>query len=330
MKGSSHIGVDIGGTHLRAALVDEEGGIDRHPVVKTAEQNDKRPEALLEKLVAACRALIRTAERAGRRVDAVGLSVAGKIDRTAGSVLFSPNIPWLNGYPLAGKLQETLDVSVAMDNDANAFAVGEAWKGAARGIPNWVGVTLGTGVGGALFLGGRLWTGDNLGFEGEIGHMIVDPAGPPCVCGLRGCLEAHASGSALCRGAREAIEAGRLTGGALFDLARSGGLTAEAVFHSAQSGDAAALALFERMGWALGLALASLFTVLGIRHAVIGGGVSAAWDRFIGPLHASLKKHSSMLDPETAEILHAKLGDDAALLGAARLAGLGSGTGERS
>lgn len=320
------IGVDIGGTHLRAALVDDEGRIRGRS--KTATGSKEGPEAVSKRLTSTCRHLMDEARSHSRRVGAIGLAVAGKIDRPGGRVVFSPNLPSLNGHPLAGKLEQDVDLPVVMDNDANAFGVGEAWKGAAQGVNNWVGLTLGTGVGGALILGGRLWTGDNLGFEAEIGHMIVDPAGPACACGLRGCLETYASGSALLRGVRDAIESGRIAGGALSDLDRSGRLTAEAVHQAARAGNVLSLALFRRMGWALGLSLASIFTLLGIRHAVIGGGVSGAWDQFIDSLHQSLRQHSSMLDVESAVVLRARLGDDAAPLGAARLAGLGVQPGE--
>ncbi len=320
---SFFIGVDIGGTHLRTALVDELGQI--HHRSRTTTGSDAGPDAVLQRLTDACRKLMRLAESNGNCVRAIGLGVAGKIDRDVGSVVFSPNLPTLNGYPLARNLQQRLGVPVAMENDCNAFGLGEAWKGSGQGIGNWAGLTLGTGVGGVLMLGGQLWTGDSLGFEAEIGHMIIDPHGPPCACGLRGCLEAHASASALCNGVNDAVRSGPLKRGPLFDLARSGELTSEAVYHGARSGDSLALALFERMGWALGLALANLFTVLGIRHAVIGGGVSQAWDLFIDPLLKTLIQSSSMLDAETAVILRAKLGDDAALLGAAHVASLSGG-----
>ncbi len=320
---SFFIGVDIGGTHLRAALVDELGQI--HHRSRTTTGSEAGPDTVLQRSTDACRKLMRLAESNGKCVRAIGLGVAGKIDRDGGSVVFSPNLPTLNGYPLARNLQQTIGVPVYMENDCNAFGLGEAWKGSGQGIENWAGLTLGTGVGGVLMLGGELWTGDNLGFEAEIGHMIVDPHGPPCACGLRGCLEAHASASALCNGVKNAVQSGLLKRGPLFDLARSEELTSEDVYRCARAGDPLALALFERMGWALGLALANLLTVLGIRHAVIGGGVSMAWDLFIDPLLKTLNQSSSMLDAETAVILHAKLGDDAAVLGAAHVASLRSG-----
>ncbi|MHC1743329.1 MAG: ROK family protein [Syntrophobacteraceae bacterium] len=318
MDSSLFIGVDIGGTHLRTALVDETGQI--HHRTRTTTGIEAGPDAVLERLAAACRDLMKLAEADHKHVHAIGLGVAGKIDRIDGSVVFSPHLQPLNGYPLARNLVQTLGLPVVMENDCNAFGLGEAWKGSGQGIENWVGLTLGTGVGGVLILSGQLWTGDNLGFEAEIGHMIVDPHGPPCACGLRGCLEAHASASALCNGVKRAVQTGTLESGPLFDLLRSGQLTSESVYRCARSGESLATALFQRMGWALGLALASLFTVLGIRHAVIGGGVSHAWDQFIDPLWKTLRQSSSMLDAETAVIRRAKLGDDAAPLGAAYLA----------
>ncbi len=320
MADSLFLGVDIGGTHLRAGLIDADGQVLRR--TKAATGGEYGPEAVLERLLASCRTLMENAAPGGRRIAAVGLGVAGKIDRAAGTVVFSPNLRALDGFPIARRLENAIGLPVILENDANVFGLGEGWRGAARDIENWVGLTLGTGVGGVLILGGRLWTGDNLGFEGEIGHMIVDPHGPWCICGLRGCLEAHASGRALSNGVQEAIDAGVPCESALVELSRSGRLSPETVYARATSGDALAIRLFDRMGWALGLALANLFTALGIRHAVLGGGVSAAWDRFIDPLHRSLRAHSAMLDADSAVIRKAALGDDAALLGAARLASL--------
>jgi len=320
------IGVDLGGTHMRSALVDVEGQIILRR--KTLSENSSGARRATERLIEECRALTESAARLGGRVAAVGLGVAGKIDRENGRVLFSPNLPALDGHPLAFELRDSLEVPVAMENDANAFGIGESWMGAGRGLDNWIGVTLGTGVGGCLVLGGRLWQGDKLGFVGEIGHMIVHPDGPRCACGQNGCLEAHASASALLEGVESAASRGTLAAGPLFDLWRARGLTAEKIFHCASQGDAVAQALFQRMGWALGLAFANLFRVLGIRHAVIGGGVSAGWDQFIIPLEKSMSQYSSMLDMEMCEVRRSALGDDAALLGSARLA-MGEARGDR-
>jgi len=206
-----------------------------------------------------------------------------------------------------------------MENDANVFGLGESWAGAARGVRNWVGIVLGTGTGGCLFLNGKLWEGDGLGFSAEIGHMIVEPGGPACPCGSKGCLEAFASARALISGAKKAVCGQRIKDGPLYALDRDGKLSARTIYACAKRGDPAAMALFDKMGWALGICLANIFSALGIRRAVIGGGVSSAWDLFIGPLEKTLAQNSSMLDPGAALILRSRLGDEAALIGATRL-----------
>lgn len=312
------IGVDIGGTNLRTALVDGDGTIVQQSRVPT--ESERGADATARRLILECRSLVASASRMGTSVSAVGLGVAGKIDRLKGEVLFSPNLPAMRNYPLARMVQEDLKIPVFMENDANAFGIGENWMGAGRGIANWMGITLGTGVGGCLILGGKLWPGDDLGFVGEIGHTIVQPNGPRCTCGMRGCLEAHASGSALLAGVREAAAAGLLKGGALHEMLTQGTLTPEAVHRFAVEGDPLARELFHRMGWALGISIANAFTILGIRRAIIGGGVSAGWDQFIGPLRESLARHSSMLPVEQMDIRRGALGDRAAILGAAQLA----------
>lgn len=312
------VGVDLGGTHIRVALVDPVGKIVHG--LKTPTSISSGATQAAQRLVEACLDQISVAADWGCQVKAVGLGVAGKVDRQQGKVIFSPNLMPLNGYPLARELETQLCLPVVMENDANVFGVGESWLGAGRNIANWIGLTLGTGVGGCLILNGKLWTGDDLGFSGEIGHMVIDPRGPLCACGLRGCLEAYASGRALLEGVGRAIVEGKLKNGPLYDMWHSGELTPEAVQRFSATGEPVAVELFHRFGSALGLALANLFTVLGIRHAILGGGVSASWDQFIASLQKSLIEHSSMLARGSARILRSSLGDDAALLGAARLA----------
>lgn len=312
------LGIDLGGTHMRVAVVDSNGEILRLGKIHSNIHLGARQACL--RLISECRMLMDEARSLGGSVFGIGMGVAGKIDRHRGEVVFSPNLPAINGYLLGIELEKSLGLPVVMENDANAFGIGENWVGSGRGIANWVGVTLGTGVGGCLVFGGELWRGDDLGFVGEIGHMIVDPQGPSCACGLQGCLEAHSSAGSLMRAVEKAATDGLLSRGPLHDRWVKGALTAEGVYLSAKEGDPGARRLFHRMGWALGIALAGLFTVLGIRHAVIGGGVSAAWDEFIGPLRSSLAEHSSFLASEEMMVLRGALGDNAALLGAAKLA----------
>lgn len=314
------MGGDIGGTHMRIALVDG-GGKILH-LSKTATDVQAGVSDVVNRLALQCKEALSVAARMGMCVCAVGLGVAGKINRRRGTVLFSPNLPPLAGYPLADKLGVALGIPVLVENDADAFGVGESLLGAGREIPNWIGLTLGTGVGGCIILGGRLWRGDDLGFSGEFGHMVIDPQGPECACGLKGCLEAHASSSALKKGVRAMIARGELKEGPLHEACETGSLTSELIHGLAAQGDVLAARLFHRMGWALGLAIAGLFSGLGIRHAVIGGGVSNAWDQFITSLRESLTAHCSMLGPDDMVIRRSELGDNAALIGSAHLAQL--------
>jgi glucokinase len=303
---------------MRTALVDHTGRILRKR--KTTTAISEGPDRTSERLIAECRSLIDEARLMGGEIQAIGLGVAGKINRSQGLVVFSPNLPSMRNYPLAGKLEEGVGIPVVIENDANVFGVGEHIAGTARGIENWIGITLGTGVGGCLILRNEIWIGDDLGFVGEIGHTIVQPEGRLCLCGSSGCLEAYASGWALVAGVKEAAASGDLSSGPLYDLWESGKLTAEGVYRCAKENDSEALQLFHRMGWALGLAIANQFTVLGIRHAILGGGVSAGWDCFIHPLKESLARHSSMLSADDMVVLKSTLGDEAALIGAAFLA----------
>ncbi len=314
---TAYIGADLGGTNLKTALVNPRGKILEFRISQAPV--DQGAESVCKELVVQCRALVNSAVKLGLKAAAVGLGVAGKIDRSAGSVIFSPNLPVLDGYPLGQELGRNLGIPVRMENDANVFGLGESLAGAARGLRNWVGIVLGTGTGGCLFFNGKLWEGDCLGFSGEIGHMIVEPGGPACPCGSKGCLEAFASARALISGAKKAVSGQRLKEGPLHALERQEKLSARTIYACAKRGDPAAMELFDKMGWALGICLASIFSALGIRRAVIGGGVSSAWDLFIGSLEKTLAQNCSMLDPGAAVILRSSLGNDAALIGAASL-----------
>lgn len=317
MKNELSIGVDIGGTHMRTALIDGHGKILKYQ--KTLTDISRGAKNTSGRLAEECKELMKAAAEYNGSVKAIGLGVAGKINRSQGLVVFSPNLPDMRNYPLAIELQEQTKVPVVIENDANLFGLGELWLGAGRDISNWVGVTLGTGVGGCLILDGQLWNGDDLGFAGEIGHTIIDPHGPMCVCGLKGCLEAHSSGRALVEGVKTSVSGKKLTSGPLYELSITGRLSPTDVYQAAVQGNDTAIRLFQHMGWALGLAIGNLFTFLGIRHAIIGGGVSASWDLFIPALRKSLAEHCCMLDESSMAIARSSLGDHAALLGAARL-----------
>ncbi len=318
MENKAFIGIDLGGTNMRAALVNTSGSILEQ--IKVSTEISQGAEQATENLLEMCRRLMERAASGQLQVEAIGMGVAGKIDPQNNVVVFSPNLPAMDNFPLGVRMEEALRIPVTMENDANVYGLGENWVGSAQDLNNWVGLTLGTGVGGALIFNNRLWQGDKLGFSAEVGHLVVEPHGLPCTCGSQGCLETLSSGRALMEGVEEAVKKGKLVGGKLFELWQKDRLTAQEIYFCAKEGDSTSLELFRRMGWALGIAISNMFMLLGIRHAIIGGGVSASWDLFIDPLMKTLQTTNRFLNAEQMTVRKSLLGDDAALLGAARLA----------
>ena len=296
---------DLGGTHLRAAIVDQKGRIQSRFKQNTPQGRD--PNAIVD-------AIVRAIGECGRaEISAVSLAIPGTV--AEGVVVKAPNLPCLDGFRLGAALSNRLDLPVTVENDANAAAVGEMWRGAAVGCKTIVCLTLGTGVGGGIILDGKLWRGVD-GAAAEIGHMCVDPfGGVACPCGSRGCLEVFASATAIVRMTREAsprypdsILQGRED------------LTAALIFEAGQQGDELALEIFRRMGVYLGIGLANLINILNPEMIVIGGGVVNGWALFEKHMHQQVEERAFPLLAARVKIVRAKCGDDAGLLGAARLA----------
>ena len=301
--------VDLGGTHLRIGLVDDTGKI--HKQVKRQTPKDDSPGALVDALASAA--------DEWRRADygpiaAASVMVPGAVDSGQAVVLSAPNLPSLINFGLKAVLQDRLGLPVVLENDANAAAMGEMWLGAARGCRDVVSVTLGTGVGGGIVLGGRVWRGAH-GAAGEIGHTTVDPfSGLKCKCGNTGCLELFASATAIVRMARESL--------AQFPQATlsSDDLTAEKVFDAGRQGDELALSVFKRAGKYLGIGLASLMSVIDPEIIVINGGVVNGWDLFAPDMYHEVSERAFHATAQQVKIARAECGDNAGLLGAARLA----------
>jgi glucokinase len=238
-----------------------------------------------------------------------------------GVVVKAPNVPCLDGFRLAAALEDELAWPTSLENDANAAAVGEMWQGAARGYTAIVCITLGTGVGGGIILNGQLWRGADSS-AGEIGHMAVDPfVGVPCGCGSRGCLEQYASATAIVRMTRE--QQPRYPNSPLQTTER---LTAEAVYRAGLQGDELALEVFRRMGLYLGIGIASLVNLLNPQIIVVGGGVANGWELFEKHMHQQVLQRAFPLPARSVKIVRAECGDDAGLLGAAKLAFVSRGT----
>ena len=303
---------DLGGTHLRAATVDCKGRIQFRSKQNTPQVADA--SAIVDAIVAAVRECEQQTGGAGR-ISAVSVVVPGTVNVEEGAVVKAPNLPCMDGFRLAAALTEQLDLPAILENDANAAAVGEMWQGAAVGCKTIICVTLGTGVGGGIILDGKLWRGVD-GSAAEIGHMCVDPfGGVACTCGSRGCLEVFASATAIVRMTREASP--RYPDSVLQGKEDR---TAETIFEAGQRGDELALEIFRRMGVYLGIGLANLINILNPEMIVIGGGVVNGWDLFEKHMHQQVDERAFPLLASRVKIVRAKCGDDAGLLGAARLA----------
>ena len=310
---------DLGGTHLRAATVDSRGKIHFRAKQNTPHGTD--PNEIVAAVVHAVQeyrgdlgASADQDQAEPDRLKAISLVVPGTVNVETGTVVKAPNLPCLDGFPLAAALTNELGLPAILENDANAAAVGEMWQGAAQGCRTIICVTLGTGVGGGIILDGELWRGVD-GAAAEIGHMCVDPfGGVACTCGSRGCLEVFASATAIVRMTREASP--RYPESVLH---ASRNLTAESIFEAGLQGDELALEIFRRMGVYLGIGLANLINILNPEMIVIAGGVVNGWDLFEKHMLHEVEERAFPLLAARVKIVRAKCGDDAGLLGAARL-----------
>lgn len=301
------VGIDMGGTNIRLALVSDDGTIIGSARYKTSAQEGKDP--VISRLSSAASQIISEGRNHGTMIG-VGIGAPGLIEN--GVVRCSPNLPGWNDVPLQRILGEALSLPVILENDANAVAYGEKSMGAGKGLNSLICITLGTGVGGGLILGGKIWRGA-FGMAGEVGHMIVEPEGNKCSCGNRGCLETYASATGIVRMAKEAVDNGE----AGWDV---GTLTTEVIDEAARRGDKIALRIFSEAGRYLGIGVASLLHILNPEAVVIGGGVVKAWELFYPSMAEEINRRCFREIKERTRIIPAFLGDNAGMLGAARLA----------
>ena len=330
------IGVDMGGTNLRIAAITREGQLLEKITlgVKVALGRDY----VIGEMCDAVKRLSEQYRGTGRFVGA-GIGVPGIIDVEAGIMRKSANLPGWTDYPVRDEIERRLGTRIFLDNDANVAALGEKWLGAGRDVDNMAMLTLGTGIGGAIILNGKIFYGMS-GMAGEFGHVTIEPDGVPCGCGNHGCAERYASATALVRMAREAIESGQAP--ALAKAASSDPeFSAKSIYNLAIQGDAAAQRIFQRFGQALGILMADLVNILDLDMFVIGGGVVSAWDAFAPKMFAELRERSLVYAASAPDepkgkkegasaqianytrkktiITQALLGSDAGLYGAARL-----------
>jgi glucokinase len=317
MKDSAVVGIDLGGTNVRLALVNSEGTILSRWEWATAETPDQ--PALVAALAAELAKAGDTAREKGWEIKSAGIGVPGRVLPGEGRVVFSPNIPALDDCRLIDRLAPQVNFPLSLENDANLFALGEHWLGAGRGHDQMLGITLGTGVGGGLILNGRLWPGTQ-GTSGEIGHLTVDPEGAKCHCGNRGCLETMASGSWTVTWVKEQLAQGASSWLRELYEADPDAIGGQTLVVAALQGDPLARRAFDRVGRSLGQAIAGVVHLLGLSRVVIGGRFARAWEVFQPPLQEELHRRLTLFPPEAVSVCPAQLGDDAGLVGAARLA----------
>lgn len=302
------LAADLGGTNLRMAAVDRQGKIlyRTKRETPTGDSADEIVRAMVES-ASECRE-----NCAGFQITAISAAVPGTI--SGGTIVTAPNLPALNDFQMADALEKQIGVRAVLENDANAAAIGESWLGASKNSASSIFVTLGTGVGGGIIIDGKVLHGID-GRAGEIGHVCVEPFGAPCRCGSVGCVEQYASASAVVRLADE------LAAQFPASILKSGApLKAHEIFEAGQKNDRLALEVFRRMGFYLGVAIASLINVLNPEVIAVGGGASAGWELFAPEMEATIRQRTFGGHAEATKILRGELGDDAGLIGAARLA----------
>ena len=319
------IGVDLGGTSIKALAVTEGGEIvarsSRPTEVSTGQARVvKNLAAVIHDLDAQLRqaAPSRAASADPANLSPVGVGVPGVLDVRQGLVIASPNFPSWEGFPLQARLQEACGRPVVLENDANAAALGEQWQGAAAGQRDFLFVTVGTGVGSGLVLDGKLWRGPG-GRAGEFGHLKVVPDGEPCGCGSRGCLERYANAAALERYALDALEKGGA--GPLRTLAmdRPEALDPAIIAQAARSGDEAARSAYRRFTVHLAMGIADVVNLLDLRCYILGGGISDAFDLFAPWLREEVAARVYGIPIDAITIRKARCGNNAGSLGAAHL-----------
>lgn len=302
------IAIDVGGTKISWAVIDETFDLKR---LRQSPTPSTEPE------------IIRTLERiidealADNTLVGAGIGIAGLVDHAAGTIVAAPNLA-LSGSNLIERLCARFEVPIRIDNDANLAVLGELCRGAGVGKRDFIGLTIGTGLGGGVVIDGRLWRGHK-GAAAEFGHIIVDPGGPVCGCGNRGCLETKASGTAIERLAKEAVVTKPDS-----TLSRSVGgdpdiITGPAVALAARSGDSEALAVLREVGRWLGLGIGSLINVFDPELVVLGGGVASSLDIVVETIAAEIDR--VVIDPRSQDtpLIISKLENNAGLLGAAGL-----------
>ncbi len=316
------VGIDIGGTNTKFALVSEDGKVlssQKMPTPSVSKESTDKIDGLLVKNLkkflnnASIKALISDVSNATNIVG-IGLGAAGLIDRENGKVIESPNISAINGLAIREKFEKEFSLPVILENDANTYAYGEKWIGAGKDFDNFVVLTLGTGLGGGLIYHSELYEG-----PAEIGHMTIVPSGRYCPCGSYGCLESYASGRAIVDRAISSLEKGAESMLAKCCDGNFYKITPQLIYETSLDGDSLSREVFREAGHFLGIGIANLINILSLEAVIIGGGLTGAWDMFIEETKKEVLKRAFKPLSGKVKILKSALTKDAGSIGAACL-----------
>ena len=309
------IGIDVGGTNVKIALVDEGGKIIYSNSVPTYAKMGF--EYTVNNIKQSIRDLMKETNTDEKTIEGIGFDFPGQIDYKNGIVKLAPNIPgWVN-VPIAKLIEDEFHIPTRVDNDVRCAALGEMNFGAGRGCENFICITVGTGIGSGLVINGKLVRGAS-NAAGEIGHIKLQAKdGPLCGCGDSGCLEAFASGPAIVAMAQDYLKGGKSAKFA--EMASDGEITPYIVAKAAEAGDPVAKRIFETMGYRIGIGLTSVINLLNPEKVIIGGGVAECGDLLLEPIRKTVKKRAMVIAGETVQIVPAQLGNSAGVIGASML-----------
>ena len=314
---AKRIGIDVGGTNVKIALVDDNGKIIYSNSVPTYAKMGY--EYTVNNIKQAIRDLMKETNTTTSDIEGIGFDFPGQVDCKTGVVKLAPNIPgWVN-VPIAQMIEDEFHIPTRIDNDVRCAALGELKFGAGKGCENFICITVGTGIGSGIVINGKVVRGAT-NAAGELGHIKLQMnGGPICGCGDTGCLEAFASGPAIVAMAQEYIKGGKSTKFREMAAAEGGEITPYMVAKAAEEGDPVAKRIFEIVGEYIGIGLTSVINLLNPEKVIIGGGVAESGELLLAPIRKTIKERAMVVSGNAVEIVPAQLGNSAGVIGASML-----------
>ncbi len=314
---AKRIGIDVGGTNVKIALVDDNGKIIYSNSVPTYAKMGY--EYTVNNIKQAIKDLMKETNTTPSDIEGIGFDFPGQVDCKTGVVKLAPNIPgWVN-VPIAQMIEDEFHIPTRIDNDVRCAALGELKFGAGRGCENFICITVGTGIGSGIVINGKVVRGAT-NAAGELGHIKLQMnGGPICGCGDTGCLEAFASGPAIVAMAQEYIKGGKSTKFREMAAVEGGEITPYMVAKAAEEGDPVAKRIFEIVGEYIGIGLTSVINLLNPERVIIGGGVAESGELLLGPIRKIIKERAMVVAGNAVEIVPAQLGNSAGVIGASML-----------